>query len=346
MHRLAATVILVLLALVGGYGVLAYADTGKAANMAPGTRVGGVDVSGLTRAQALRKVQRRVGDQIARPATVTVGSRTFTLDPEDAGVRIELSSAVNRAFAAGREGNTLQRGWRSLTGGSIDVDEPVEVAVDKAAVRSFVGGIHSQIARRPVDASRELELDRVVVKPAQAGRRLTGREDLVKRITAALQDRSGTRTFTARAETVQPKVTEKGLFDAQPVSVTVSRDSTTVRVFRRTKLIRTYKVAVGEPKYPTPPGSYVVQAMSKNPTWTVPNSDWAGDLAGKVIPPGDPRNPLVARFIHFNGSVGFHGTKSIGSLGSAASHGCVRMNASDVIDLFDLVQVGTPVLVV
>jgi lipoprotein-anchoring transpeptidase ErfK/SrfK len=79
--------------------------------------------------------------------------------------------------------------------------------------------------------------------------------------------------------------------------------------------------------------------------WNVPDSDWAGDMAGKVIPGGDPQNPLVARWIGFNGSVGFHGTKSIDSLGRSASHGCVRMAPADVIDLYQRVEVGTPVVV-
>lgn len=33
-----------------------------------------------------------------------------------------------------------------------------------------------------------------------------------------------------------------------------------------------------------------------NPAWNVPNSDWAGDLAGTVVPPG-PTNPLKARWL-------------------------------------------------
>ena len=55
--------------------------------------------------------------------------------------------------------------------------------------------------------------------------------------------------------------------------------------------------------------------MQVDPPWNVPQSDWAGDLAGQTIPGGDPANPLVARWIGFNGSVGFHGTASIGSIG-------------------------------
>ena len=109
--------------------------------------------------------------------------------------------------------------------------------------------------------------------------------------------------------------------------------------------MKTYTVAVGSAEFPTPTGQFVVQTMQKNPSWNVPNSAWAGSLAGQTIPGGAPNNPLVARWIGFNGSVGFHGTASSGSLGTAASHGCIRMAPSDVIDLFTRVKLGTPVLV-
>ena len=85
--------------------------------------------------------------------------------------------------------------------------------------------------------------------------------------------------------------------------------------------------------------------MQVDPPWNVPESDWAGDLAGTTVPGGAPNNPLKARWIGFNGSVGFHGTADIGSLRSAASHGCVRMAPADVIDLYERVQVGTTVYV-
>ena len=118
-----------------------------------------------------------------------------------------------------------------------------------------------------------------------------------------------------------------------------------MRVFDRGELTKSYTVAVGAPEFPTPPGEYTVQSKQVNPAWSVPQSAWAGDLAGKVIPGGAAGNPLVARWIGFNGSVGFHGTATISSLGGAASHGCVRMNPRDVIDLYERVEVGTPVLV-
>ena len=339
-----AVVFLVLFA-GAGYGVLAWADSRAAANMASGTTIGGVDVSGLTREEALAKLERRIGDEVGRPAQVRVEGRTFTLTAEQAGVKVDLKGAVDRAFKAGRSGSLPSRGWRELTSGRVDHQEAAPITADTKAVRSFVGSIHAQLARKPVDASLQLNLDSVSVTPEKPGKRLAGREDLVARLADAMVSRAGARTFTARLVEVEPKVTADSIFDAKPVAVTVARDAKTVRVFRRGKLIQSYRVAVGEPKYPTPTGQFSVQAMQKNPPWNVPNSDWAGKLAGQTIPGGDPRNPLVARWIGFNGAVGFHGTKSIDSLGRSASHGCVRMSPGDVTDLFEHVDVGTPVLV-
>jgi lipoprotein-anchoring transpeptidase ErfK/SrfK len=88
-----------------------------------------------------------------------------------------------------------------------------------------------------------------------------------------------------------------------------------------------------------------VLSKQVNPTWYVPNRPWAGSLAGQTIPPGDPRNPLKARFISLGGGVGFHGTADLASIGQAASHGCIRMRIPDVISLFNRVSVGTPVMI-
>ena len=84
--------------------------------------------------------------------------------------------------------------------------------------------------------------------------------------------------------------------------------------------------------------------MQVNPSWHVPNSSWAGALAGKVIPPG-PDDPIKARWIGFNGGAGIHGTAEDSSIGTAASHGCIRMHIADVIDLYKQVSVGAPVYV-
>jgi lipoprotein-anchoring transpeptidase ErfK/SrfK len=89
---------------------------------------------------------------------------------------------------------------------------------------------------------------------------------------------------------------------------------------------------------------YTVQDKQVDPSWHVPNSAWAGSLAGRVIPPG-PDDPLKARWIGITGGSGIHGTEEVGSLGSAASHGCIRMAIPDVIALYDRVPYGSKIYV-
>lgn len=108
--------------------------------------------------------------------------------------------------------------------------------------------------------------------------------------------------------------------------------------------MKTYTIAVGAAGYDTPSGTYPIQSKQVNPTWYVPDSDWAGSLAGQTIPPG-PQNPLKARWMGFYDGAGIHGTDDIDSLGTAASHGCIRMAIPEVIELFDRVEVGTPVYI-
>lgn len=346
MTRILLITAALLVALAGGsIGALAFADGSASEQLPQGARVGGIDVGGLNREQATKRAQNRVRSLIARPAYVQLGDKRYTLTPSEAGVRIDIDTAVKRAYVEGRQGSFLSRGWRKLTGAKLDQDVPVDAVADRLAVRRFVERIAKQQARKPVDSTMDMTLTSVSVTHSEPGRRLAARDALVARLMRRMTSTTDERTLRAKTVEVPAKVSANQLWDAQPFAVTVSRDGKQARLFRRGELVKTYKVAVGSSEYPTPIGRYVVQTMQKNPAWNVPQSEWAGDLAGETIPHGDPRNPLVARWIGFNGSVGFHGTASSGSLGTAASHGCIRMSPADVIDLFERVKTGTPVLV-
>ena len=107
------------------------------------------------------------------------------------------------------------------------------------------------------------------------------------------------------------------------------------------KLVKTYPVAVGQPAYPTPTGDFRVVSMAKNPTWIPPDSPWAKGL--EPIPPG-PGSPVGTRWIGTSAKgVGIHGTPSDSSIGTHASHGCIRMHMWDVENLFERVVVGMPI---
>lgn len=329
----------------GGLGTLALADRAGSGRIPDGVAIGSVDVGGLTKAQALARLDRRLGSPSRRPVEVRIGGRTEHLSARRAGVRLDLAPAVERALATGRKGNFLGRGWRQITGGRVRANEPVRATVDRSAVHAFVAGLSKQMSRPAMDAQLAITVESVAVTPAKEGRRLAAAATLERRIVHAFRSRHGARKLSASTTRVRPAVTEASLWSRTPTVVTVAKDARRVRVFRHGKVVQTYRVAVGSSKFPTPRGRFAVDAMQKNPAWNVPQSAWAGSLAGKTIPSGDPANPLVARWIGFSGSVGFHGTREKASIGQAASHGCVRMDPSDVVDLFGRVRIGTPVLV-
>lgn len=335
---------LLLLAAVG-VGFLGYNASAASDRIPKGVTIAGVDVGGKSPAEARALLKRRVGQPAQRPVKVEVDGRTVELKASDARVGISFDGAIRRAMAQGEDGNFLQRGWRELTGGRVDGNQKIVVAVNRRAVAAFVDRITRSVDKPAVDASLAIAVDSVSVTESQDGARLKDPAKLQKQIVRALHQPRGERSFRAETIIVAPAKTTDQVWAATPTVVTVSKSSTTVRVFVRGELTTSYGVAVGSSEYPTPEGQFVVQSMQVDPPWNVPQSEWAGDLAGQTIPGGAPNNPLVARWIGFNGSVGFHGTADIGSLGSAASHGCVRMDPADVIDLYERVDINTPVLV-
>ena len=111
-----------------------------------------------------------------------------------------------------------------------------------------------------------------------------------------------------------------------------------------------FTVAIGKLGHETPYGPHYVTGKARNPAWKMPDADWvAPEDRGKVLAGNDPANPLKAAFISLGGNiedgVGFHGTSALDSLGSEASHGCIRMKPEDVTYLYGKVPVGTLVFI-
>jgi L,D-transpeptidase ErfK/SrfK len=108
---------------------------------------------------------------------------------------------------------------------------------------------------------------------------------------------------------------------------------------------RTYGVATAKGGFVTPQGSWTVINKVMNPTWINPAPDTWGKDDPPMIPPG-PGNPLGTRALYLNApGIRIHGTYASSSIGSYASHGCIRMRIPDSEALYPLVPVGTPVLV-
>lgn len=110
---------------------------------------------------------------------------------------------------------------------------------------------------------------------------------------------------------------------ARSNSITIDLNNRVLKLHRDSQLFKSYPVAVGSPDSPTPPGN-----------WTI---------VEKIENPGGPYGSRWMRLSIPWGSYGVHGTNMPDSIGTYASHGCVRMFNEDAIDLYNLVSIGTPV---
>ena len=148
--------------------------------------------------------------------------------------------------------------------------------------------------------------------------------------------------YQKKNQMVQDGIARPALLLATQGKIIIDKSKFRLRAYRDGKLVATFPIAIGQRRYPSPTGTYVVTEKLKNPTWIPPNSPWAKGL--EPIPPGSG-NPLGTRWIGTSApAVGIHGTPNNGSIGTAASHGCIRMHIPDVERLFQYVDVGETVV--
>lgn len=117
------------------------------------------------------------------------------------------------------------------------------------------------------------------------------------------------------------------------------------------KEVSTYPVGVGKQGWSTPKGETQIMSMERNPAWRPPPSirreaARGGRMLPVVIPPG-PGNPL-GRYAMRLGISGIliHGTPQQHTVGLRCSHGCIRMFAKNLKELFEKVSVGTSVRII
>jgi lipoprotein-anchoring transpeptidase ErfK/SrfK len=338
---IAAVGVLALLLVASG-AVYAY-DSSRDDIIAKGVTIGGVDVGGMRAPAAREKLHAALLNPLARPVVARWKKHEYTLTPKSAKVGINLDRAVDDALHRSRDGGILSRTVRGLTGGKVKESLDVQITYDKDAVDRVVRRVRKAVDREPVDASVSFDGGQIAKKESKTGLRVVAgrlQRDLERRLTS----QTATREVTVHARRLQPKVSSDDLGKKYPAVIIVNRGAFSLHLYKDLRPEKDYRVAVGQAGLETPQGLYTIQDKQVNPYWHVPQSAWAGDLAGRVIPPG-PSNPIKARWMGIYNGAGIHGTSDVGSLGSAASHGCIRMAIPDVEDLFDRVDVGTPVYI-
>jgi lipoprotein-anchoring transpeptidase ErfK/SrfK len=341
-HRWFILVAVVLLVLIGG-AVAAFAyDSSRDDRIAKGVTIAGVDVGDMTTAEARRVVQRELQKPLERPVVVRRGQTRFTLSAQDAGVQADVGGMVDEALEASRDGSIFSRVARDITGGEEDAQVPARVNYSSGAVSDLVKRVRDKLNRPARDA--EVDFPSLEKVKEQKGRRVKAAA-LEQRIAQALTVPGVERTVRAPVRIVKPKVTQAQLADKYPIVLIADRYNFKLRLYKNLALQKEYTVAVGALGFDTPAGLYHIQNKAVDPAWHVPNSAWAGALAGTVVPGGTAENPLKARWLGIFDGAGIHGTDQTYSLGTAASHGCIRMAIPDVIELYDQVPVGAPIYI-
>jgi lipoprotein-anchoring transpeptidase ErfK/SrfK len=293
-----------------------------------GVTAGGVDLSGLNADQAIAKLDAELRPRVKASLRLAVAGRRYTLTAKQAHVGLDTVTTAKRAVAA-RPGTTAV---------------PVVLSHRRKAVRSWVDRIAAGLGVAPRDATVRIRLRSVRLRRGRSGLRLDARAT-AKAVDLALADQTGrARSLRTKLVKVRPGVDARAARRRYATVITVDKAHFRLRLFKHFKVVKRYGVAVGQPAYPTPSGLFSIANKQVNPTWSVPNSPWAGELQGTTVQGGSAANPLKARWMGIADGVGIHGTGEDWSIGTRASHGCIRMHVSDVIDLYPRVPVGTPVL--
>ena len=343
-RTLVLTAILIVSLLAGAGGVYAY-DQGKDGRIAEGVQVNGVDVAGLSAAQAREKLRAALLEPLDRPVKARYKGERFTLSARQAAIGVDIEGSVDRALARSREGSMFTRTWREVRGERLDADVDAKITWSRPAVRRLVAKVEKALERPAVDAKLDLASGRVDPRPSHDGLSVRGRR-LRREIERELLDAGEKRLVRVRTDVVRPKVSTAQLAEKYPAVLVVNRSAFQITLYKNLKLSKTYGIAVGQVGLETPAGLYSIQNKAVDPAWTMPNSDWvAASDRGKVVPGGTPENPLKARWMGVYDGVGIHGTGDPGSIGTNASHGCIRMRVPEVVELYDQVPVGAPIYI-
>lgn len=338
---LLATLLLVLSGTMAWAAVYDYNERGSVPN---GVTVAGVDLSGMTEAEARNAIELAVSQPLLRPITVEADGTEFSFDPRGT-VTVDVDGMLDEAYSPRRSASFVARVRHDIGLSPLAGEVKPLHSVDATAVSTWLSAVAAQVDRPAVDATLTVSESAVVIKASKAGRRTIASRGTQLITEAFASDKAlaeADRNITIPVKTLKPKVTE----DSFGKTIVVDLSERRIRLFNGAKLEKTYPCAVGTPRYPTPVGHFEIEQKRYLPTWVNPQPNGWGKDMPKSIPPG-PSNPLGTRAINLSApGIRFHGTNNIGSVGTAASHGCMRMYRSDIEDLFERVEVGMQVYIV
>jgi hypothetical protein len=284
---------------------------------APGVRIFGTHVGGLT----IDPARNRVQHALERPISVVYRGDMMTVAPGT----FEADASVDRA---------LQRALTARARARVGL----RVTYSDDAVERYVATLARAYNRAPRSAAIVGANDSgPIIRDGRLG--LAVEQETLRTAIEQELATGSRRPLVLLMDAVQPKRTAESFGKV----IVVNRSANSLKLYATTHLVRAFHVATGQSAYPTPSGIWKIVDMQENPWWTPPASPWA--VGAKPIPPG-PGNPLGTRWMGLNAAgVGIHGTPNDASIGYSESHGCIRMHIPEAEWLFQHVAIGTPVVI-
>lgn len=319
--------------------VLVYADSRHRGEMFPNTVILGVDVTGMTREEAVDAVTVNAVEPLMKPFTLAFGGSEWTLNPAELGLDIDVGMLVDQAYERGWDGSVFERAFRRAFDRPKNVNIGLECFMNNEAVMQKLDSIAAEINQEVRDASLNFDFQtgELTFNPSRNGQWMD--------VEATLQlVQSSLCSDDRRIEPVVSVTPPNLSSDDVKTVLVVDIMGNTLSWYDQDTLVKTYYVATGEPKYPTPLGKYYIIRKEENPVWINPNVEWSKDMPPRIEP--GPSNPLGVRALVTSaagGTVLIHGTANLTP--GLYSHGCIRMANWAVLELFDHVNVGSPVFI-
>lgn len=305
----------------------AYADRGPVQH---DVKIGTVSLKGRSEAEVRSELAKLPKPAVTKVVIKGAGQEhVVAAGTAAAALRVDEAATLDRIFGQTATA-TVQPVW----------------AVDRTKLAAWTAAYSKKVRSEPVNARHSVngKKRRLGVKAEKDGYEVNQTSTSAEVEQRLLSEANGGAAWVVGSvyTTKKPKVTRKNLGKAILVVLKERR----VYLYKNTKVEKKYRCAIGTRSYPTPTGNFKIVQKRYRPTWVNPAPNGWGSNMPSSIGPG-ARNPLGLRALNLNVSgIRIHGTTKISSIGTAASHGCVRLTNKNVIDLYKRVKVGTPVYII
>lgn len=328
------------LVLSSGAAYAAYRyDRSHVGRILPGVTVAGVDVGEMTRAEAIAAVQEVAESDLSREIEIRARGRSWHVTPAELGTSADIEEKVDRALAIGEGMPWHERAFARIFDRPVEEGFRIRFSRNGDRIKRFLESVGEATHVSPSDAAIGIEGGELVVRRPKMGRDLD-----MKRARKMLRTamREGRPLVKLPVSKVEPRTTAEGL----GMSIVVRISENRLYVYDGLKMIKRFDVATGTGGYPTPQGSWNIWDKRESPTWVNPAPDgWGADLPA-VIGPG-PGNPLGTHALYLDApGIRIHGTYAEDSIGTYASHGCIRMRIAESKELFSMIPIGTKVHII